>query len=142
MPPPHSPLSLQGPQAAASLSTVPSWPPWSWACLPTWPSSGRWPGDCPVGPLPVWTPSQLPVSVKVGAGWQGPCSHSWRSHQQRQQLAKARAAELGALDRDPRHAENSVFLDSPSCLAPCAPSQGESLSLGNRDPARPAAQPT
>lgn len=133
MPPPHPPLSLQGPQAAGSLSTVPSWPLWSSVCCSTWPSSGRWPGDCPVGPLPV--------SVKVRAGWQGPCSHSWCSHQQRQQLAKARAAELGALDRDPRHGESSVFLDSPSGLTPCAPSQGESLSLGSRDLALPAAQP-
>ncbi|XP_059520934.1 death domain-containing membrane protein NRADD-like isoform X3 [Myotis daubentonii] len=56
----------------------------------------------------------------------------WRSHQQRQQLAKARAAELGALDRDPRHGESSVFLDAPSCLAPCAPSQGPHPELGRR----------
>ncbi|XP_054585684.1 death domain-containing membrane protein NRADD-like isoform X2 [Eptesicus fuscus] len=56
----------------------------------------------------------------------------WRSHQQRRQLAKARAAELGALDRDPRHGESSVFLDSPSGLAPCAPGQGPQPELGRR----------
>ncbi|XP_070247226.1 death domain-containing membrane protein NRADD-like isoform X2 [Myotis yumanensis] len=49
----------------------------------------------------------------------------WRSHQQRQQLAKARAAELGALDRDPGHGESSVFLDSPS-------GQGPHPELGRR----------
>lgn len=50
----------------------------------------------------------------------------WRSHKQRRQLAKARTAELGGLDRDQRH-ENSVFLDSPS-----DPSQGPQYEPGCR----------
>nr|XP_055238187.1 death domain-containing membrane protein NRADD-like isoform X2 [Gorilla gorilla gorilla] len=52
----------------------------------------------------------------------------WRSHKQRQQLAKARTAELGGLNKDQMHGDSSVFLDSPSSLEPCAPSQapGES----------------
>nr|XP_023476317.1 death domain-containing membrane protein NRADD isoform X2 [Equus caballus] len=55
----------------------------------------------------------------------------WRSHKQRQQLAKARTAELGALDRDQIHGDSGVFLDSPSSL-PCAPSQGPYPELGCR----------
>ncbi|XP_006171089.1 death domain-containing membrane protein NRADD [Tupaia chinensis] len=43
----------------------------------------------------------------------------WRSHKQRRQLAKARTAELGALDRDQLHGDSSVFLDLPSGLEPC-----------------------
>uniref|UniRef100_A0AC11D885 Uncharacterized protein n=1 Tax=Ovis aries TaxID=9940 RepID=A0AC11D885_SHEEP len=133
-PPPHSPLSLQGPQAASSLSTVPSWPPWSLVCSPMWSSSGRWSGHCPgVPPLPIWTPSQLAVSVKAGAGWQvPPAPHSWRSRKQRQQLAKARTAELGALSRDQLHGDSSVFRDSPAGLEPCVPSQGLPPELGCR----------
>ncbi|XP_057561094.1 death domain-containing membrane protein NRADD-like isoform X1 [Hippopotamus amphibius kiboko] len=52
----------------------------------------------------------------------------WRSRKQRQQLAKARTAELGALNRDQKHGDSSVFQDSPSDLEPCAPSQGEPIS--------------
>lgn len=55
----------------------------------------------------------------------------WRSHKQRQQLAKARTAELGALDRDQIRGDSGVFLDSPSSL-PCAPSQGPYPELGCR----------
>ena len=81
-------------------------------------------------PLPVWTPSQLAISVKAGAGWQvPPAPHSWRSRKQRQQLAKARTAELGALSRDQLHGDSSVFRDSPAGLEPCAPIQGEPLPL-------------
>lgn len=54
----------------------------------------------------------------------------WRSHQQRQQLAKARTAELGALDQ--MHGDGSVFRDSPSGLESCAPSQGPHPELGCR----------
>ncbi|XP_013368841.1 PREDICTED: death domain-containing membrane protein NRADD-like [Chinchilla lanigera] len=54
----------------------------------------------------------------------------WRSHQQRQQLAKARTAELGALSRDQRLGNSSVCLDSPTGLEPCAPSQGLHPDLG------------
>ncbi|EHA98668.1 Tumor necrosis factor receptor superfamily member 16 [Heterocephalus glaber] len=56
----------------------------------------------------------------------------WRSHKQRQQLAKARPAELGPLSRDQRHDDSSVFLDSPSGLEPCASSQGVPPDLGCR----------
>ncbi|XP_058298022.1 death domain-containing membrane protein NRADD-like isoform X2 [Hylobates moloch] len=52
----------------------------------------------------------------------------WHSHKQRQQLAKARTAEVGGLNKDQMHGDSSVFLDSPSSLEPCASSQapGES----------------
>ncbi|KAM6161151.1 death domain-containing membrane protein NRADD-like isoform 1-T5 [Erethizon dorsatum] len=56
----------------------------------------------------------------------------WRSHQQRQQLVKARTAELGALSRDQRLGNSSVFLDSPSGLEPCGSSQGPHPDLGCR----------
>ncbi|XP_006893097.1 PREDICTED: death domain-containing membrane protein NRADD-like [Elephantulus edwardii] len=56
----------------------------------------------------------------------------WRSHKQRQQLAKARTAELGGLDRDQVRGESSVFLDSPGGPEPCAPSQGPNAELGCR----------
>ncbi|XP_057561096.1 death domain-containing membrane protein NRADD-like isoform X2 [Hippopotamus amphibius kiboko] len=56
----------------------------------------------------------------------------WRSRKQRQQLAKARTAELGALNRDQKHGDSSVFQDSPSDLEPCAPSQGLHPELGCR----------
>uniref|UniRef100_A0A7N5J9I3 Death domain-containing membrane protein NRADD n=1 Tax=Ailuropoda melanoleuca TaxID=9646 RepID=A0A7N5J9I3_AILME len=56
----------------------------------------------------------------------------WRSHKQRQQLAKARTAELGALDRDQRHGDSIVFLDNPSGREPCAPSQGPHPERGCR----------
>ncbi|XP_005632674.1 death domain-containing membrane protein NRADD-like isoform X1 [Canis lupus baileyi] len=56
----------------------------------------------------------------------------WRSHKQRQQLAKARTAELGDLDRDQRHGDSIVFLDNPSGREPCAPSQGSHPELGCR----------
>ncbi|XP_036724320.1 death domain-containing membrane protein NRADD-like isoform X1 [Balaenoptera musculus] len=52
----------------------------------------------------------------------------WCSRKQRQQLAKARTAELGAFNRDQMHGDSSVFQDSPSSLEPCVPSQGEPLS--------------
>ncbi|CAO2633436.1 Death domain-containing membrane protein NRADD [Lemmus lemmus] len=56
----------------------------------------------------------------------------WRSHRQRQQLAKARTVELGDPDRDQRHGDSSVFVDSPHCLEPCIPSQGPHPDLGCR----------
>lgn len=56
----------------------------------------------------------------------------WRSHKQRQQLAKARTAELGPLSRDQRHGDGSDFLDSPSGLEPCASSQGPQPDLDCR----------
>ncbi|KAB0377911.1 hypothetical protein FD755_009489 [Muntiacus reevesi] len=56
----------------------------------------------------------------------------WRSHKQRQQLAKARTAELGALSRDQLHGDSSVFRDSPASLEPCAPSQGPPPEPGCR----------
>ncbi|CAH6777631.1 death domain-containing membrane protein NRADD [Phodopus roborovskii] len=55
----------------------------------------------------------------------------WRSHKQRQQLAKARTVELGDPDRDQRHGD-SVFVDSPHCLEPCIPSQGPHPDPGCR----------
>ncbi|KAM5291941.1 LOW QUALITY PROTEIN: death domain-containing membrane protein NRADD-like [Ctenodactylus gundi] len=54
----------------------------------------------------------------------------WRSHKQRQQLAKARTAELGALNRDQRQGDSGAFLDAPRGLEPCAPSQGSQPDLG------------
>uniref|UniRef100_A0A8C0KQZ6 Death domain-containing membrane protein NRADD-like n=1 Tax=Canis lupus dingo TaxID=286419 RepID=A0A8C0KQZ6_CANLU len=59
-------------------------------------------------------------------------TRGWRSHKQRQQLAKARTAELGDLDRDQRHGDSIVFLDNPSGREPCAPSQGSHPELGCR----------
>ncbi|XP_026952765.1 death domain-containing membrane protein NRADD-like isoform X3 [Sagmatias obliquidens] len=56
----------------------------------------------------------------------------WCSHKQRQQLAKARTAELGAFNRDQMLGESSVFWDSPSSLEPCVPSQGLHPELGCR----------
>lgn len=56
----------------------------------------------------------------------------WRSHKQRQQLAKARTAELGGLKRDHMPGDSSVFQDSPSGLEPCVPSQGPHPELGCR----------
>ncbi|XP_007949944.1 death domain-containing membrane protein NRADD-like [Orycteropus afer afer] len=56
----------------------------------------------------------------------------WRSHKQRQQLAKARTAELGALDRDQVREDSSIFLDSPSGLEPCILSHGSNPELGCR----------
>ncbi|OBS60073.1 hypothetical protein A6R68_08813, partial [Neotoma lepida] len=56
----------------------------------------------------------------------------WRSHKQRQQLAKARTVELGDPDRDQRQGDSSVFVDSPHCLEPCVPSQGPHPDLGCR----------
>ncbi|XP_021574807.1 death domain-containing membrane protein NRADD-like [Carlito syrichta] len=56
----------------------------------------------------------------------------WRSHKQRQQLVKARTAELGGLSRDSMHRNSSVFPDSPSGLEPCAPCQGPHPELGCR----------
>ncbi|KAM7063326.1 LOW QUALITY PROTEIN: death domain-containing membrane protein NRADD-like [Molossus nigricans] len=47
----------------------------------------------------------------------------WPSHKQRQQLAKAQTAELGALDRSQIHGDSSVFLDSPSSLQSSAPAR-------------------
>ncbi|XP_066900552.1 death domain-containing membrane protein NRADD-like isoform X1 [Kogia breviceps] len=52
------------------------------------------------------------------------------SCKQRQQLAKAQTAELGAFNRDQMHGESSVFRDSPSSLEPCVPSQGPHPELG------------
>ncbi|XP_025233703.1 death domain-containing membrane protein NRADD-like [Theropithecus gelada] len=54
----------------------------------------------------------------------------WRSHRQRQQLAKARTAELGGLNKDQMHGDSSVFLDSPSSLEPYASNQGPHPELG------------
>ncbi|XP_022429027.1 LOW QUALITY PROTEIN: death domain-containing membrane protein NRADD-like [Delphinapterus leucas] len=56
----------------------------------------------------------------------------WCSRKQRQQLAKARTAELGAFNRDQMLGESSVFWDSPSSLEPCVPSQGLHPELGCR----------
>ncbi|KAM9185635.1 death domain-containing membrane protein NRADD-like isoform 6-T8 [Dugong dugon] len=56
----------------------------------------------------------------------------WHSHKQRQQLAKARTAELGGLDRDQMGGDSCVFLDSPSGLEPCTPDQGPNPELGYR----------
>ncbi|XP_035963618.1 death domain-containing membrane protein NRADD-like [Halichoerus grypus] len=56
----------------------------------------------------------------------------WRSRKQRQQLAKARTTELGALDRDQRHGDSIAFLDNPSGREPCAPSQGPHPEPGCR----------
>ncbi|XP_074201132.1 death domain-containing membrane protein NRADD isoform X1 [Camelus bactrianus] len=56
----------------------------------------------------------------------------WRSHKQRQQLAKARTTELGAFNRDQMHGDSTVFQDSPCGLEPCAPSQGPHPELGCR----------
>ncbi|ERE77014.1 neurobeachin-like protein 2 [Cricetulus griseus] len=56
----------------------------------------------------------------------------WRSHKQRQQLAKARTVELGDPDRDHRHGDSSIFVDSPHCLEPCIPSQGPNPDPGCR----------
>ncbi|XP_004704211.1 death domain-containing membrane protein NRADD-like [Echinops telfairi] len=56
----------------------------------------------------------------------------WRSHKQRQQLAKARSTELGALDRDQTRGDSCVFLDSPGPLEPCAPSQGLNPEFRNQ----------
>uniref|UniRef100_A0A8D2HTX4 Uncharacterized protein n=1 Tax=Urocitellus parryii TaxID=9999 RepID=A0A8D2HTX4_UROPR len=47
----------------------------------------------------------------------------WHSYKQRQQLTKARTAELVGFDRDQRHGDNSIFLDSPSGLESCATNQ-------------------
>jgi hypothetical protein len=80
------------------------------------------------------TPSSL-VLVKVGVGWPSTfCPYSWRSHKQRQQLAKVRTAELGGFDRDQRHGDGSVSLDCPTGLEPGASSQGESLPLKSSGP--------
>uniref|UniRef100_A0A8C6W3M7 Death domain-containing membrane protein NRADD n=1 Tax=Nannospalax galili TaxID=1026970 RepID=A0A8C6W3M7_NANGA len=54
----------------------------------------------------------------------------WRSHKQRQQLAKARTVELGDLDKNQRHGVNSIFVDSPRGLEPCIPSQGPYPDIG------------
>ncbi|XP_036886420.1 death domain-containing membrane protein NRADD-like isoform X3 [Sturnira hondurensis] len=56
----------------------------------------------------------------------------WRSHKQRQELAKARTAELGALDRDQMHGDSSVLRDSSSGRESCVPSQGPHPELGCR----------
>ncbi|XP_057411227.1 death domain-containing membrane protein NRADD-like isoform X3 [Balaenoptera acutorostrata] len=56
----------------------------------------------------------------------------WCSRKQRQQLAKAQTAELGAFNRDQMHGDSSVFRDSPSSLEPCVPSQGPHPELGCR----------
>lgn len=56
----------------------------------------------------------------------------WRSHKQRQQLAKARTTELGALDRNQMHVDSSVFPDSSSGLESCVPNQGLHPEIGCR----------
>lgn len=56
----------------------------------------------------------------------------WRSHKQRQELAKARTAELGALDRDQMHGDSGVLRDSSSGRECCGPSQGPHPELGCR----------
>lgn len=70
----------------------------------------------------TWTLRQFLVLVPSAP-------YSWRSRKQRQQLAKARTVELGDPDRDQRHGDSSVFVDSPHGLEPCIPSQGEHVSL-------------
>ncbi|XP_054450487.1 death domain-containing membrane protein NRADD-like [Pteronotus mesoamericanus] len=52
----------------------------------------------------------------------------WRSHKQRQELAKARTAELG----DQMHGDSSVLRDSSSGRESCVPSQGAHPELGCR----------
>ncbi|KAM9185634.1 uncharacterized protein PS065_020751 isoform 5-T7 [Dugong dugon] len=67
-------FSLQGPQAASSQSTVPSWLLWSWVCWPAWPSSAgthiskdsSWPR---LG-LPSW-------GASTGTRWVGIAASSW-----------------------------------------------------------------
>ncbi|XP_011373621.1 death domain-containing membrane protein NRADD-like [Pteropus vampyrus] len=56
----------------------------------------------------------------------------WRSHKQRQQLAKARTTELGALDRNQMHVDSSVFPDSSSGLESCVPDKGLHPEIGCR----------
>ncbi|XP_045055800.1 death domain-containing membrane protein NRADD isoform X2 [Desmodus rotundus] len=56
----------------------------------------------------------------------------WRSHKQRQELAKARTAELGALNRDQMHGDSSVLRDSSSGRESSVPSQGPHPELGCR----------
>ncbi|XP_006868901.1 PREDICTED: death domain-containing membrane protein NRADD-like [Chrysochloris asiatica] len=56
----------------------------------------------------------------------------WRSHKQRQQLAKARTAELGSLDRDQVHGNSSIFLDSPNHQELGATGQGPNPEVGGR----------
>lgn len=56
----------------------------------------------------------------------------WRSHKQRQQLAKARTVELADPDRDQRHGDSGVFVDSSGGVEPCIPSQGLHPDLGCR----------
>lgn len=73
-------------------------------------------------PLHAWTLRQFLVLVPS-------TPYSWRSHKQRQQLAKARTVELGDPDRDQRRGDSNVFVDSPCGLEPCIPSQGEHVSL-------------
>ncbi|KAM9185631.1 uncharacterized protein PS065_020751 isoform 2-T4 [Dugong dugon] len=127
-------FSLQGPQAASSQSTVPSWLLWSWVCWPAWPSSGRWCGHRPVAsPSPSGLPASSLCLGEGGSRLAGtPAPYSWHSHKQRQQLAKARTAELGGLDRDQMGGDSCVFLDSPSGLEPCTPDQGPNPELGYR----------
>lgn len=69
-------------------------------------------------PLRAWTPRQLLVLVPSAP-------YSWRSHKQRQQLAKARTVELADPDRDQRHGDSAVFVDSSRGVEPCIPGQGE-----------------
>ncbi|XP_049633647.1 death domain-containing membrane protein NRADD-like [Suncus etruscus] len=52
----------------------------------------------------------------------------WRSHTHKQKLDKARTAELGSQ----MHGDSNIFLDTPSSLDPCTPSQGQHPELGCR----------
>ncbi|XP_049572276.1 death domain-containing membrane protein NRADD-like isoform X1 [Orcinus orca] len=75
--------------------------------------------------IPVYCALLASVALSLLAYMAFKC---WCSHKQRQQLAKAQTAELGAFNRDQMLGESSVFWDSPSSLEPCVPSQGEPLS--------------
>ncbi|XP_032503781.1 death domain-containing membrane protein NRADD-like isoform X1 [Phocoena sinus] len=77
----------------------------------------------------------LPPPFDTGGNWSRLATGEiggWCSRKQRQQLAKARTAELGAFNRDQMPGESSVFWDSPSSLEPCVPSQGLHPELGCR----------
>ncbi|XP_012393734.1 death domain-containing membrane protein NRADD-like isoform X3 [Orcinus orca] len=79
--------------------------------------------------IPVYCALLASVALSLLAYMAFKC---WCSHKQRQQLAKAQTAELGAFNRDQMLGESSVFWDSPSSLEPCVPSQGLHPELGCR----------
>ncbi|XP_028641222.1 death domain-containing membrane protein NRADD isoform X2 [Grammomys surdaster] len=94
-------------------------------------ASGRWQGTSGASSniIPVYCALLATVVLGLLAYVAFKC---WRSHKQRQQLAKARTVELGDPDRDQRHGDSSVFVDSPRGLEPCIPSQGPHPDLGCR----------